>query len=160
MAMIEKETGTAEGAVWIGIGVIIGILALRLDLGSFHAPGPGFVAFLTGLFIFGIGCAMIIARFVSKHRPEEASGDDHPFRTAAWSRLLYTMALLVAYAVLIDPLGFILSTFLLMFGLFFNWKKANWAWSFFFSITTALISYLTFEVWLRCQLPHGILPWW
>jgi putative tricarboxylic transport membrane protein len=78
----------------------------------------------------------------------------------SWSRLAYTMIFLVAYAVLMDPLGYMVSTFLAMFGLFFHWEKKNWFWSFFFSVTVSLISYLVFEVWLHCQLPRGILPWW
>lgn len=159
-AVLEKETGTVEGIVWIGIGFIICILALQFDLGSFHQPGPGFVALLTGLFIAVMGLAMILARVMSKRRPDKASGTDHTFQIEAWPRLVYTMALLLAYVILIDPVGFILTTFLLMFGLFFDHQKRNYIWSLFFSIVTALVSYLVFEVWLRCQLPRGLFPWW
>jgi putative tricarboxylic transport membrane protein len=158
--MLEKETGTREGIVWIGVGVLIGILSLRLDLGSFHAPGPGFVAFLSALFIAGMGAIMILARAVSKHRSDEASGAEHPFRIGSGRRLLYTLGLLLAYIIFLEPVGFIVATFLLMLGLFFDYEKRNYAWSLFFSIMTTLISYLVFEVWLRCQLPRGILPWW
>jgi hypothetical protein len=158
-AMLEKETGRLEGAVWIGIGFIICILALQLDLGAFHAPGPGSVALLSGIFVSSMGLAMIIARTLSKRRPRGA-GADYPFRIGAWRRLIYTMGLLLAYIILIEPVGFIIMTFLLMFGLFLDYEKRNYAWSLFFSIATAVISYLVFEVWLRCQLPRGILPWW
>lgn len=157
---MEKETGTVEGFVWIGIGLIICLLALQFDLGSFHQPGPGFVALLSGLFIAGIGLAMVIARAMSKRRPDKGSGTDHPFRIGAWRRLIYTMALLLGYVILIEPVGFILTTFLLMFGLFFDYEKENYIWSLFFSIATALVSYLVFEVWLHCQLPRGLFPWW
>jgi putative tricarboxylic transport membrane protein len=159
-AVLEKETGTVEGVVWIGIGCIICILSLRFDLGSFHQPGPGFVALLAGLFIAAVGLAMIIARAMSKRRADTASGIDHPFRVEAWRRLVYTMALLLAYVILIEPVGFMLTTFLLMFGLFFDYEEKNYIWSLFFSIATALVSYLVFEVWLRCQLPRGLFPWW
>jgi putative tricarboxylic transport membrane protein len=158
--MLEKETGTVEGFVWIGIGFIICILALQFDLGTFHQPGPGFVALLTGLFIAAMGLAMVVARAMSKRRPDKASGGDHPFQIEAWRRLVYTMVLLLAYVILIEPVGFILTTFLLMFGLFFDYRKRNYLWSLFFSIATALVSYLVFEVWLRCQLPRGLFPWW
>ena len=158
--MVKKETGALEGAVWIGIGCIICILSLRFDLGSFHQPGPGFVALLAGLFIGAMGLAMIVARTMSKRRADEASGTDHSFRVNDWRRLVYTMALLLAYVILIEPVGFILTTFLLMFGLFFDYEKKNYIWSLFFSIMTALVSYLVFEVWLRCQLPRGLFPWW
>ena len=158
--MVEKETGTAEGIVWIGIGFIICVLALQFDLGSFHQPGPGFVALLSGLFIAGIGLAMIIARTTSKRSMDKGSGASQFFRINAWPRLFYTAALLLAYVILIEPVGFILTTFLLMFGLFLDLKRRNYFWGLFFSIVTALVSYLVFEVWLHCQLPRGLLPWW
>ncbi len=158
--MVEKETGTVEGIVWIGIGFIICVLALQFDLGSFHQPGPGFVALLSGLFIASMGLAMIIARAMSKRRPQSGTAADHAFRIGAWQRLVYTLALLLAYVILIEPVGFILTTFLLMFGLFFDVEKRNYFWSLFFSVATALVSYLVFEVWLHCQLPRGVFPWW
>jgi len=158
--MIEKETKPLEGFVWIGLGVILCILALQFDFGTFHAPGPGFVPVLTGLFISAMGLAMITARALSKHQSSGALGADHPFRIGSWRRLIYTMGLLLAYIILIEPVGFLLTTFLLMFGLFFDPQKRNQAWGLFFSIATALMSYLIFEVWLRCQLPRGLFPWW
>lgn len=158
--MFEKEMRRLEGIFWIGIGVIICILALQFDLGSFRGPGAGFVAFLSGLFISCIGLVMIVSKAVSKNRLYQVPEVHHPFQIASWPQLIYTIGLLVAYIVLIEPVGFILTTFLLMFGLFFDHEKRNWAWSLFFSIVTVLVSYMTFEVWLRCQLPRGIFPWW
>ncbi|HVN24087.1 MAG TPA: tripartite tricarboxylate transporter TctB family protein [Syntrophorhabdales bacterium] len=157
--MVEKETGTVEGIVWIGIGFVICLLALRFDLGSFHQPGPGFVALLTGIFVAAMGLAMAIARSVHMRRPQQSVSAEH-FQIGAWPRLVYTLVLLLAYIILIEPAGFLLTTFLLMFGLFFDLEKKNYFWSLFFSVVTALVSYLVFEVWLHCQLPRGILPWW
>jgi putative tricarboxylic transport membrane protein len=162
MSMPEREVGTREGLVWIGIGILIGILALRLDLGSFRAPGPGFVAFLSALFIAGMGVIMLLARAVSKHRRDRVGvpGAPPPFGIGSWRRLLYSLGLLLGYLIFLEPVGFILTTFLLMTGLFFDFEKRNWASSLSFSTVTTLMSYLVFEVWLRCQLPRGILPWW
>jgi hypothetical protein len=89
-----------------------------------------------------------------------ARGEGLGISAASLRRLAYTVALLVAYAILMDPLGYMISTFLVMFGLFFDWEKKNWFWSLFFSITASLVSYLIFEVWLHCQFPRGMLPWW
>jgi hypothetical protein len=149
-----------EGIFWIGIGLFICILAWKSDLGSFVEPGPGFVAFLSGLFISCVGLVMIVSKAVTKNQRDQLPDAGHTFGIIPWPRLVYTMALLLAYAVLIDPLGYLLATFFSMFGLFFDWGKKNWFWSLFFSISTALVSYLMFEVWLRCQLPRGIFPWW
>jgi len=159
--MVEKEVGRVEGIVWVGIGFIICVLALQFDLGSFHQPGPGFVALLSGLFIAAMGAAMIVTKSMSRKQGAQGGPPvDHAFRIGSWPRLVYTLVLLLAYVIFIEPVGFIVSTFLLMFGLFFNLENRNYFWSLFFSIATALVSYLVFEVWLHCQLPRGLFPWW
>jgi hypothetical protein len=157
--MVEKQTGMSEGIFWVIIGGIICVLASGYGLGSFRAPAPGFVAFLSGILIGGVGAVMIFTKSFSKGRAT-GQGASLDIPAVSLSRLAYTMVFLVAYAILMDPLGYIVSTFLAMFGLFFDWEKKNWLWSGFFSITVSLVSYLVFEVWLHCQLPRGILPWW
>lgn len=148
-----------EEIFWVGIGVIICVLALQLDLGSFHEPGPGFVALFSGLFLSCIGVGMIISGAVSKKLGQGAEAHS-TFQFDSWRRLMYTMGLLLMYTVLLNRVGFILTTVLAMFGLFFDWEQRNWFWSAFFSIATALVSYLVFEIWLHCQLPRGLFPWW
>jgi hypothetical protein len=160
-ATLNKRTDLLEGIFWVLIGGIICILALQYDLGSFRAPGPGFVAFLSGILIGSVGAIMIFSKSISIGPAKGAARSSRQgITTASWGRLLYSMMLLVAYATLMVPFGYILSTFLVMFGLFFDWGKRNWFWSVFFSITTSFLSYLVFEVWLHCQLPRGIFPWW
>lgn len=160
-AMVEKQTGMSEGIFWAVIGGIICVLGLQHDLGSFRAPGPGFVAFLAGILIGGVGAIMIFSKSISMGRAKGAAhGTGQGISAVSRKSLAYTMMLLVAYAILMVPFGYILSTFLVMFGLFFDWEKRNWFWSVFFSITASFVSYLVFEVWLHCQLPRGIFPWW
>jgi len=155
-----NETGASEGIFWIVIGAVMCTLSYRLNLGSLHGPGPGFVAFLSGLFLVAVGLVMVLSRAFTKRRPDELSSVPHSFQTVSWPKLVYTMCLLVAYAVLIEPLGFMLATFLVMFGLFFDWEKRNWFWSLFFAVAASVTSYVVFESCLRCQLPRGIFPWW
>jgi hypothetical protein len=157
---MEKEAGISEGIFWIGIAVVICILALHFDLGSFRAPGAGFVAFLAGIFIGAMGAVMIASKALSARRAKDARRTAAPPVFTTHGRLAYTLILLLLYAVLMDPLGFILSTALAMFFLFFDTRRKNWFWSAFFSVVTTLTSYFVFEIWLRCQLPRGILPWW
>ena len=160
-AMVEKQKGMSEGIFWVVIGGFICILAFQHGLGSVRAPGPGFVAFLSGILVGGVGAVMMLFKGISMGRGKGTiQGAGLGIPAVSLRRLAYTMIFLIGYAILMDPLGYIVSTFLAMFGLFFDWEKKNWLWSSFFSVTTSLVSYLVFEVWLRCQLPRGILPWW
>jgi len=159
--MVEKQRGMSEGIFWVVIGGFICILAFQHGLGSVRAPGPGFVAFLSGILVGSVGAVMILSKSVSMGRGKGTIRDAGLGIPAVSLRpLAYTMMFLIAYAILMDPLGYIVSTFLAMFGLFFDREKKNWLWSLFFSVTASLVSYLVFEIWLHCQLPRGILPWW
>lgn len=159
-SIIEKEREKLEGLFWISIGFFICILAWKIDIGSFVEPGSGFVAFISGFFIFSIGLVMIISKTFLKSPHQSRSDVGLPFQRASWLRLIYTLGLLFGYILLFDTLGYILSTFLLLGSMSYDLEKKNWASSLLFSLITVIISYLMFEVWLRCQLPRGIFPWW
>ena len=158
--MFDKRGKLLEGILWIGIGLFICFLALKFEIGSFHSPGPGFLPLITGLFIFFMGMILVITQTLLKRRIPGEEKNDFSFRITSFPRLIYTMILLLGYIIFIEPLGFILSTFFLMFGLFLDFEKKNYAGSLFFSCITSLLSYLIFEIWLRCQLPKGIFPRW
>lgn len=150
----------AEGSFWIVLGGFICLFAWKEDLGSIREPGPGFVSFFSGLFILGIGFIMSFWQAFGKISLAKNADSNHAFCIASWFRLFYTMILLLVYALLFNTIGYILTTFLVMWGLFFDWENKNWTSSFLSSTVTTGVTYIVFEVWLRCQFPRGILPWW
>lgn len=158
--MATKNFRKIEGLFWLAIGVILCGLAWRVNLGSFDEPGPGFVAFVTGLFISSIGLVLLLSEILSKVVPANRGALNQAFQNVSWLRLAYTMTLLIIYALLLNTLGYILTTFLVMWGLFYDWEKNRWASSFLTPLITVIVTYVVFEVWLGCQLPRGILPWW
>ncbi len=139
-------------------GAGIGFLAWKFRVGSFQEPGPGFVAFFSGLFLLGIGLVMFFSGAFSKISDRPDFGQ--VFQNISWSRLAYTMALLLGYALFLNTLGYILTTFLAMWGLFLDWKKSSLVSSCLSSLLTTAVTYLVFEVWLHCQFPRGLFPWW
>lgn len=158
--MVDREIKSLEGTFWIAVGIFLCILALKYNLGSFREPGPGFVVFMSGLLISITGLVMIISKafFESKFqtRPEVTS----TFQVVQWQRLIYTIGLLFGYTLFLNTLGYVLATFLFMWCMSYDRKKKNWPSSVLFSLITVIISYLMFEVWLRCQLPQGIFLSW
>lgn len=135
-------------------------LALKVNLGSFHEPGAGFVAFVTGLFISSIGLVLFISEVLSKVVPDNSGILSQAFQNVSWQRLAYTMTLLIIYGLLLNTLGYIITAFLVMWGLFHDWEKSRWTSSFLASLITVGVTYVIFEVWLRCQFPRGFFPWW
>lgn len=148
-----------EGFFWIGIGAALCLLAWKARLGSFQEPGPGFIAFLSGLLISIIGLVMLLSRALSKISHGHGPNFLVSFKNISWVRLGYTMALLLGYALFLDILGYILTTFLTMWGLFYKREKYAWALSFVPALITVGVTYLVFAVWLRLQLPRGIFSW-
>ncbi len=158
--MVREQPGKREGFFWMSLAVIVGVLAWRTDIGSFQEPGPGFVAFITGLFLFIIGLLMALSEAFSKISGSTTQGSGGAFNRASLRRLLFTVGLLIGYALLLDTLGYILSTSLVMWGLFYQPGRNRWSSSLLASLVTVGFSYLIFEILLRCQLPRGIFPWW
>jgi hypothetical protein len=158
--MQTKGTAKMEGYFWVGIGAVVCILAWRAHLGSFGEPGPGFLAFASGLFVAIVGLIMAISQRFSETAPGYRPQVKHTFQNISWSRMGYTMGLLLFYALFLNTLGYILTTVLVMWGLFYGRETNRWVSSIWISLITVASSYLVFEVWLRCQLPRGFFPWW
>jgi hypothetical protein len=151
-----------EAIFWIALGAFICFLGWRIKIGNFHGPGPGFFALIAGLALIIIGALMFLSKTVSKTEGETRAGahDVNPAGHVLKKRLVPTMALLVGYAAFLNLLGYILCTFLVMWGLFYDWGKNRLLNTFLASLATTVVTYLIFEAWLRTQLPRGIFPWW
>src|SRR5512139_2990008 len=154
--MHGRRIGKAEGFVWIGMGIVVCLISWKFELGSFHEPGSGFLGFIAGLFVSFVGLIMVLPRFLSKTSHSNGSSPDSSFRIASWSRLAYTMALLLIYGLLLEPLGYVITTFLVMWALFYDRHRSNWVSSCFASLVSVGATYLVFEIWLLCQFPRGI----
>ncbi len=153
-----------ESAVWIVFGLGVCLYAYLMGLGTFKEPGVGFVAFAAGLFL------MVIGVLLRASPPEEGQDgwkqqkhegtETVPFLRTKTFKLIYTVALLVAYAVLLNPLGYLITTFLVMFGLFLDPGRRRFAVPVGAAFLSTAITYAVFETWLQSQLPRGVFPWW
>ncbi len=137
--------------------VFIGLLfcagAFGIGLGSVIAPGSGFMPFgaalLLILFSLGtIGEALFSSR--SGSREIEASPGKR------WSTAL-VLLLLFAYALLLDVLGFLVATFLLLTALFKASEGQTWKVAVVESLITTALTYLLFDYVLHCSFPRGLL---
>lgn len=155
-----KQIRKVEGSFWIGMGVLICLLAWKSKIGSFREPGPGFVAFISGIFVSMIGLVIGLSELLSKISLRSSTDLNQTFSIASWPRLIYTIVLLLSYALLLNTLGYILTTFLVMWGLFYDREKSRWVSSGLASLASVGVTYLVFQVWLRCQFPRGLFPWW
>jgi putative tricarboxylic transport membrane protein len=74
-----------------------------------------------------------------------------------WKKLILVLVSLLLYAYALIPVGFLLSTCLLLILLFKFIEPQKWSIAISGAILTVLITYVIFHLWLGSQLPKGIL---
>lgn len=149
---MSREEGSS--LVWLGIAILICIGSLRLSLGSFRNPGPGFFPFIAGLIV----AVMALAIHLQSRGKTSAKGTREPLwadKKRIQKMVLTTLALL-AYGVGMDYLGFLVSTFLFLAFLLRMIEPQRWSLVLLESALASGISYLIFDIWLQAQLPKGL----
>ena len=137
----------------MALGVALCFGGSRLGFGTIDKPGSGFMSLLTGSLLVLLGLISMLSKVFEeseKKGSEEISGGK--FHKAR----LYSILALILYASLLNLLGFLMATFLLLFFLFKILSPQKWFSHIFLSLITVILSYLLFHVWLRIDFPLGI----
>jgi len=145
--MIKKDQ--ISSLIWMFLAIYIIAASLRLPLGNWRDPGPGFLPLGSGtiLFILSIINYMQAAKIASHEKKSDLAS------LAGKKNLL--LGALFAYAFLLEVLGFLLTTFFVLFFLFKAIEPQKWIISIGGSALASILSYIIFELWLRSQLPKG-----
>ena len=116
--------------------------------------GPGFFPFVMGLILVLLSLILIVQSMMAKE-----GGEKRSFWSTqqGWKLVLLTLSATIAYPIIFNHLGFLLSTFFLLLFLFKGIGHLKWWVAGFGGATAATIVYLIFEVWLKANLPGGIL---
>jgi putative tricarboxylic transport membrane protein len=96
--------------IWIVLGVSVAVYASRLGVWQPGGPSIGFMPLAAGTLIATLGALQI---FLSEHVVDNAEASFFPSRDAL-RRVFSVIATLVAIALLMQPLGFLLTAFLAM----------------------------------------------
>ena len=149
-----KRNDEISSLIWFFFAVYICIESIRLPLGSWRDPGPGFLPLLVGLIL----ASLSIICFTQAWRAESADQKASWYSRERGKNLIGVLLALLTYALVLDPLGFLASTFLLLIFLFrFGMEPQGWFWVIGGSGVASVSCYVVFELWLRTQLPRGIL---
>lgn len=129
-------------------GGFIAWQSMELSLGVLGAPGTGFFPFYLGLLL--IGLALIIFIQGVRQKPG-VSGTG-----LSKSRVIMAVVAILAYTFILEPLGYLLSTFCLMFLLIRMMVKKAWWFAPGVAGLFSLASYILFNSLLKVLLPGGI----
>ncbi len=139
--------------VWLGTAIFICVGSLRLSLGEFHNPGPGFLSFYAGLIL---GALALVIHLQSRKAPSADKKDKAIWtnRQKGFKMVLTVLALLV-YGVIMNYLGFLVSTFIFLAFLLKVIEPQRWSVALLGSLVASMAFYLLFELGLQSQLPKG-----
>jgi putative tricarboxylic transport membrane protein len=127
--------------------------SLKLGLGEARAPGPGFVPFLAGCLLIVLSVGTLFEKS-KKKSPEDKASLSEGKRTRM---ALGILGLLFVYALVMNFLGFLTATFLVLTLLFKIPEKQSWGVSLGASVLTVLFTYVVFETFLQVTFPVGFL---
>ena len=137
--------------VLLSFGLIALEEARKLRFGSIAQPGPGFFPVVLAA-AFCVVCVVLVVGAFRAH-----DGGPAPGERLGWSQIAATMAALFVYAFVLERVGFVAATFVLLLFLFKALQGQRWSVAVGGSLLSALLTYLVFKVWLNVQLPAG--PW-
>jgi len=135
------------------LGAVAALVEGRgLPFGTIAAPGPGFFPRALAVGLAGVA-AVLVARAMVAGR-----ADVTPLAAAGGRiRLAGVVGALFVFTAVLDSLGFVVATFLLMAALFRVVERHRWTIVVAESAATAVVSHLIFKTWLGVRLPPG--PW-
>ncbi len=142
--------------VWLLVGLFIIIYALRaLRVGTTRAPGPGFFPLVAGISLAFFSLIVLLKETFGKISGKGTKGE---LRNDLNRRgIVYVTIALLVYAVLLETVGFLVMTTVLLIYLFRAIVPQKWGFAVGLSILAVGVSYLIFDRLLQLQLPRGFL---
>ena len=132
----------------LAVAVFFCIESLPLGIGNLRNPGAGFLPFFSGILM---GC-LSLGIFVVSSREKGGSlkfGKD-------WKNGAWVLGCLFFYLLVLERLGFIITTFLFITLLLLSFRPRRWTGILFISVLTVVFSYLVFVFLLGVNMPRGI----
>jgi hypothetical protein len=148
-----KYADVFSGLFLFLLSLVGSVLAFQLGLGNIHKPGSGLVPFGTTTLLGLMSLGLTVKGLLGRKQAQESRG----FHGVKWGTLILVVGGLIGYAALFEPLGFVLSTFLLLTLLLSTIGRRNWWVTLVASFLIILGTYLVFSFWLGCQFPKGFI---
>ncbi|MBI2224775.1 MAG: tripartite tricarboxylate transporter TctB family protein [Betaproteobacteria bacterium] len=142
------------GAVCVAIGVLMLLESIKFPYFVEGVPGPGFLPLWISLGIIGAGLVLAVKGIRPRLVLQE--GITWP-EAAGWRRVGLMLGALAVSLLLLEILGFMVTTTLFMAVVVFGLGVRSWRMLAAVPLLSAVGLYAIFAVWLRVPLPKGIL---
>jgi putative tricarboxylic transport membrane protein len=148
-----KKRDLITGMIFLALTIVVFIETMKLQIGTPSQPQVGFFPLVLAILL---GILTLI--FLGKTIRSRDEGKAPPWVSGGGLRpLILTTGVLFLYAFFFEPLGYLITTLLLIGFLVGTFRTKKW----WVVVTVALIStgvsYLLFDTLLRTTLPKGLL---
>jgi putative tricarboxylic transport membrane protein len=137
--------------LWILLSCFIVKGAIDLQIGGLSHPGPGFMPLVIGIFMTIVSFITLLQMILNKIRINSKTMDDK-LSFANFNKILIVFISVITYSLVLNYLGYLISTFVLMLFLFKGIAPQKWSIASISTIITVILSYYIFVVWLGCQV--------
>jgi hypothetical protein len=147
--------------VWIALGIFVSAFSLKHGLGHPNRPGPGFFPGLLGVVICCLAFYKLATEFLVRPKAADAAHGTIPaeaVRPSTIGKLVFIALTLLAYALLLEWLGYIIITFLAMISLLRFSGYTSWTRIIVYAAVIAGVSYFVFH-YLGVMFPPGLLSY-
>lgn len=137
-------------ALALALGAAAIFESAKLPLGTVRNPGQGFFPWWISVVIAGLALVLLTQALTS------GSSASQPARGRI-AKVVALLLALAAYTLLLDFLGYLICTFLLVLFMLRATNPHRWRIALSMALLTAVGSYVVFAIWLRVPLPRGPL---
>jgi putative tricarboxylic transport membrane protein len=133
--------------IFVGIGVIVGAMGLRV--GTPTEPQPGFFPFLSGVSILILSSILLILGWLGRTKSRIRFGE--------MGRPVKVMAVLIAFVALLDPLGYLITSLIVVALVLHIMGIKSWRALLTTGLGLSIGTFVLFDRLLGITLPVGIL---
>ena len=119
--------------------------------------GAGFFPFAAGVILVALSLYVFFSAIHARRENEEkTSGKTFFPEPNSWKKLTIALGALLAYGLVLEHLGYLITTFLFFIFLMRFIKPQKWTLTVTIAFVATASSYVLFDIWLKVKLPTGI----
>jgi putative tricarboxylic transport membrane protein len=147
-----KRSQLAVSVVLAGLAGFVLLESRHLSFGSMRVPQTGFFPLLLAALLLIFSTILFAQELFGAASGRPADN----ILPEGWFRIAFTLAAMIGFALVLERLGFLLTTFFLMILLLRAIESQRWRKVFFVAALTAIASYAIFGWILGIPLPGGV----
>ncbi|HSQ05108.1 MAG TPA: tripartite tricarboxylate transporter TctB family protein [Burkholderiales bacterium] len=149
-----NKAETTAGALFTALGIFMLVESFKTPYLLEGVPGPAFLPRWIAIGLIGTGAVLTVRAVLPRFAVKEIIA--WPNARGWWRVALMLGTLAIAFVVL-DKLGFLVTTTLFIAVVIFGLGVRSWLTLASVPLLAATVLYTVFAVWLRVPLPKGIL---